>query len=78
MKYLVVLLLITVLVFFYPRPQAADKADNPSRKEKGAYLALAAITLSLGIMNMLEIFPVLAGWMDDVMEVMFRMTGGKI
>lgn len=77
MKIVIILLLIGLLAGFYPRSGKDSGTDAPGWRDKGAYLALSCVCMALGIMQQMKLFPVIADWMDDVMEVFFHIAGGK-
>lgn len=77
MKIMMILLLIGLLAGFYPRSGKEEGADAPGKREKWAYISMSFFCLVLGVLNYINFFPTIADWMDDVMEIFFRATGGS-
>lgn len=74
MKYFIIILLIGLIAAFYPRSGKDKDPQAPGRKEKMAYLILSAGGLTLGILQAAGMNSTLAGWLDDIMELFFKMV----
>lgn len=77
MKIGVILLLIGILAAFFPYRRAEAYTKKQHRKEMGVYLLLSSAGLALGVMHQIGLFPTIAEWVDDMMEMVFQMAGGS-
>lgn len=73
------LLLGGMFAVFYPYTGSGSRAESGggSRREKSVYLVMAGVGLSLGGLYQFGMYPKIANWIDEVMDLVFRMMGGS-
>lgn len=77
MKYAAILFMAGWLALFFPRKNSYGGQTPPGIRDKAAYAVLSVVALSLCVLQQLNLFPMIARWMDNGMMFIYRMTGGS-